>query len=845
MTDYPVSIVHETFSSAFVDEAVFVERLGGSKSDPNAIRRYLSLPLAARPELTPFFDRTFYWWRYPDMAAVDIDPLVHFMKWGVAETRTPHPLIDIKYIQATAPDLLPDPPTIEALHDVLSQDRADPSPLFSLDYYRRQLGDPVAVRGGLLRHFLEVGLLQGLKPNPHFDPIAHYRRADVKTHDIRSALRHFALSGETAPRPAPATAQRLAKAETEQLFRKRDPIRFDLAGPPAISVIMVVHDDFLLTLKALSALRANHPGPIELILIDSGSTDETRQLTQYVTGACCLRFETDIGFARGCNAGLEIASADTVLFLSNDVEPAAGAIATSRRRLLSHPSIAAVGAKIIRTDGLLAEAGRILWRDGSNTGYQQGQSPLTPEANFVRDVDFCSTAFLLGRRSALRAAAGFSTAITDVERRDADLCQRLRDAGNRVVYDPAVVVDRLTDQPADAPEPVAGSHAGTNARLFARSVDQPRGRVLFIEDRLPLRRLGSGYVRSNDIVGVMADLGYHVSVYPIHRNDQTLAAVYADFPDTAEIFHDRGEAGLEAFLQARRGYYDTIWIARNHNMDLIRPMLERCGADALAGVRIVLDTEAIVANRQALVHALCVPPEPFDLDQAVQQELLNAPFCQTTLAVNPIEAGQLRSLGLRDVRVLGHLRPLVLTPRGWAQRAGMLFVGAMHGADSPNYDSLCWFVDAVLPLIERQLGYETRLTIAGFTSGGADLGRFADHPRITLRGAVVDLAPLYNAHRVFVAPTRLAAGLPYKVHEAASYGVPVVATDLLRAQLGWEKGRDLLAADATDPELFAAHVVALYRDQALWAEIRAGAAERVRVECGRGAFGAVVEGVLG
>ena len=34
----------------------------------------------------------------------------------------------------------------------------------------------------------------------------------------------------------------------------------------------------------------------------------------------------------------------------------------------------------------------------------------------------------------------------------------------------------------------------------------------------------------------------------------------------------------------------------------------------------------------------------------------------------------------------------------------MLFVGAIHDVDSPNYDSLCWFVDEVLPLIENSLG---------------------------------------------------------------------------------------------------------------------------------------------
>jgi O-antigen biosynthesis protein len=174
----------------------------------------------------------------------------------------------------------------------------------------------------------------------------------------------------------------------------------------------------------------------------------------------------------------------------------------------------------------------------------------------------------------------------------------------------------------------------------------------------------------------------------------------------------------------------------------------------------------------------------------------------------------------------------------------MLFVGALPIMDSPNYDSLCWFADKVLPLIDQQLGYQTRLTIAGFTAPGVDLDRFQDHARITLRGAVADMTPLYNSHRVFVAPTRYAAGLPYKVHEAASHGIPVVATELLRRQLGWENGEDLLAAHPTDPEHFAQQVLRLYRSEALWNHIRAGAAERIRTECGREPFEQVVAAIL-
>ena len=133
----------------------------------------------------------------------------------------------------------------------------------------------------------------------------------------------------------------------------------------------------------------------------------------------------------------------------------------------------------------------------------------------------------------------------------------------------------------------------------------------------------------------------------------------------------------------------------------------------------------------------------------------------------------------------------------------------------------------------------------GYTGEGVTLERFRDHPRVTLRGAVANTRSIYDAHRVFVAPTRYSAGMPYKVHEAASYGVPVVASELLRRQLGWENGRELLSADVTDPEEFARNIVALYRSEELWSGIRLAAAERVRQENDPARYSELLTAILG
>src|SRR5207248_6502340 len=91
---------------------------------------------------------------------------------------------------------------------------------------------------------------------------------------------------------------------------------------------------------------------------------------------------------------------------------------------------------------------------------------------------------------------------------------------------------------------------------------------------------------------------------------------------------------------------------------------------------------------------------------------------------------------------------------------------------------------------------------------------------LSLRGNGVDflgrreeVTSLYDGARVFVAPTRFGAGIPLKIQEAAAHGVPVVTTSLMRKQLGWEEGVDLLTAD--DAPAFARRCAELYGDARL------------------------------
>lgn len=758
----------------------------------------------------------------------------------------------------------------------------DPVPEFSEGFYLEHNPDVRhLIAAGQFRsgyhHFLTYGAFELRRPSAEVD-LSYYRdtssqvRNDLNAGQARDAFAHLRNFGLRLGLPAaPASAQPpVTEAASKQLFigkaranlawfgrRKLD---FAPAATPILSIVMVLFEKFELTMLALCALRDNYHGAIELILVDNASTDDTLQIGDYLDGAKILSLATNTGYANACNLGLAEAGCPYVLLLNNDIELGHGAIAAAIARMQSDARIGAVGAKIIRTHGRLQEAGSIIWDDGAVSGYMRDASPLAPEANFVRDVDFCSGVFLLCRAGLIESLGGFDTDFTPAYYEDVDLCIRIAAAGYRVVYDPGVVVHHLeygsapNTQASMAlmrrgrqtlvrkhPEFLQGKSPQAPANfVLARGSNNFRKRVLFIEDTVPLRHLGSGYVRANDVVRAIA-ADCNVTVFPLNGAPYAFMRIYADFPDHVEILHDRDAAGLADLLEARGGNFDCIWISRTHNLNRILPMLLAAGIDP-ERTPLVLDTEAIATLRDAGRAKLAA--EPFDSAANLRAEFANAGYCRKLITVNRAEAECLRDLGLPEAAILGNMRAPQPTGKSFAARDGLLFVAAMHRPDSPNLDALHWYAGEILPALAAAMDQVPFLTVVGHIGPDIDLSQFDNHKHLRINGPAQDLQPFYNRSRIFIAPTRFAAGSAYKLVETASFGLPGVATDLLAGQLEWQSGVELLAAPVGDAKSFAAQIAHLYRSERLWRELRAGALARVGNENTIAAFRAQVSGIL-
>lgn len=160
-------------------------------------RAFLTLRRHARRLVgSGLFDRDWYLSQYPDVRAAGVDPLRHYLRYGVREGRNPGPMFDTDWYLARYPDVRRSGEN-PALHFLREGAFAgyDPNPLFDSDWYLRAYPDVRRSGTNPLIHYLRRGAAEGRQPGPRFDAAWYLTRyPDVSKAGV-SPLEHYLRFG--------------------------------------------------------------------------------------------------------------------------------------------------------------------------------------------------------------------------------------------------------------------------------------------------------------------------------------------------------------------------------------------------------------------------------------------------------------------------------------------------------------------------------------------------------------------------------------------------------------------------------------------------------------------------
>lgn len=248
------------------------------------------------------------------------------------------------------------------------------------------------------------------------------------------------------------------------------------AGAPPLSTSIVIpcHNHAAETAACLTSLLETLPGTFagEVIVVDDASTDETPALLKRFAGDKRVRVVRNAkngGFILSCNRGAKAATGDILLFLNNDTVMLPGWLSPILNVFRDEKKTGVVGGKLLFPDGRLQEAGGLVFRDGSAAHFGRGDYDTDGFLyQFLREVDYCSGAFLATPRALFDELDGFDRHYQPAYYEDVDYCFKARTKGYRVYYQPESAIVHFEGATSGV-DPTQGvkRHIVANQRKFA------------------------------------------------------------------------------------------------------------------------------------------------------------------------------------------------------------------------------------------------------------------------------------------------------------------------------------------------------------------------------------------
>jgi hypothetical protein len=214
-----------------------------------------------------------------------------------------------------------------------------------------------------------------------------------------------------------------------------------------VTVVMVSYNTREFTVQAITTVIQNCSLPLEIIVVDNASTDNTVETVRSTfPDVKFVQNEQNVGFGLANNQGFALATNDLVLLLNTDAFIRLGCIEKLVETIQSDTKVGVVGPRILNEDGTLQPSvhpfpGPVravleywwlerLFPSGSRLGSYRNWSYAVQS-----DVPWIIGACMLVRKSVIDETAGFSNEFF-MYAEETDWQKRISDSGWRIVFTP-------------------------------------------------------------------------------------------------------------------------------------------------------------------------------------------------------------------------------------------------------------------------------------------------------------------------------------------------------------------------------------------------------------------------
>ena len=566
---------------------------------------------------------------------------------------------------------------------------------------------------------------------------------------------------------------------------------------PLVSIIIPVYNQFHYTYNCINAI-INHTRGIkyEVILADDVSTDKTQEIENIVENLKVIRNEKNLGFLLNCNNAAKFAKGKYIHFLNNDTSVQRGWLSSLLKLIENDKTIGLVGSKLVYPTGLLQEAGGILWNDASAWNYGRNKSPMAPEYNYVKEVDYISGASIMILKSLWDEIGGFDLRFIPAYYEDSDLAFEVRRHGYKVVYQPESVVVHFegTSNGTDIAKGVKSYQLANKNKFYekwqdilkkdhfengknvfwARDRSKNRKCILFIDHYVPTFDKDAGARATYQHLKLMAKLGYNIKFI----GDNFLK--YEKYTKALEnlgieVLHgQKYMLGWRSWIKENSECIDTVVLSRPHiskkYIDFVRQNTK---------ATIIYYIHDLHFLREFREYELTKDPKmklSSEYWKKVELDLMNK--SDVVVTFSSYEKKIIDEYFSKDKSVVV---PIFIfdkfdyTQKNLLGKKDILFVGGFN--HKPNEDAVLWFVEEVWPKILKKVP-ECKFIVVG--SNPTKKVREIASESIIVTGFVTDeeLKEYYSHCRVCVIPLRYGAGVKGKTIEAIYNKIPIVSTSI-------------------------------------------------------------------